>query len=74
MYYEAGHREYEKVGEREALLTTYDAETYSVPDCSTVVGWYRKALQMCGVARPKVVEEQCRATGAPHCRYRVTWG
>jgi len=73
MYYEAGRREYEKVGEREALLTTYDAETHSVPDCSTVVGWYRKALEMCGVARPKIVEEQCRATGAPHCRYRVRW-
>jgi uncharacterized protein (TIGR02265 family) len=73
MYYEAGHREYEHVGEREALLTTHDAETFSIADCATVVGWHRKALEMCGVAGAKVTEEQCRAKGAPVCRYRVTW-
>ena len=39
----------------------------------TVVGWYRKALEMCGVQRPRVVEEECRATGGKVCRYRVKW-
>ena len=73
MYYEVGHREYERTGEREATLTTYDAETFSVPDCSTVVGWHRKALEMCEVPGARVVEEQCRAKGAAHCRYRVSW-
>jgi uncharacterized protein (TIGR02265 family) len=73
MYYEVGRREYEKTGEREATLTTYDAETFSIPDCSTVVGWHRKALEMCEVKGAKVVEEECRAKGAPHCKYRVSW-
>jgi uncharacterized protein (TIGR02265 family) len=73
MYYEVGHREYERTGEREGVLTTHDAETFSVPDCSTVVGWHRKALEMCDVQGARVVEEQCRAKGAANCRYRVSW-
>jgi len=72
-YYDQGHREYERVGETEALLTTYDAETFSVADCATVVGWYRRALEMCGAQAPVVVEEECRARGGAVCRYRVRW-
>ena len=73
MYYETGRREYERTGEREGVLTTRDAETFSAPDCLTVVGWYRKALEMCGAANVRVVEEECRANGAAVCRYRVSW-
>lgn len=73
MYYEKGHREYERVGEREGLLTTHEAETFSVPDCSTVVGWHRKALEMCGLTGVSIVEESCRAKGGAFCRYRVKW-
>jgi len=72
-YYDQGRREYAKAGEQEAVLTTHDAETFSAPDCSTVVGWYRKALEMCGVESPRVVEEECRAKGGQVCRYRLTW-
>jgi uncharacterized protein (TIGR02265 family) len=72
-YYDQGHRDYEKVGEREAMLTTHDAETFSAPDCATVVGWYRRALEMCGVTSPRVLEEECRARGGAVCRYRLTW-
>ena len=39
-----------------------DTETSSAPDCATVVGWYRRALEMCGVEDPRV-EEECRAKG-----------
>jgi Protein of unknown function (DUF2378) len=73
LYYEAGRREYQKVGPKEAVLTTYDAETFSAPDCLTVVGWHRKALEMCGVTGVRVVEEECRARGGAVCRYRVKW-
>lgn len=72
-YYDQGEREYERVGEREAVLTTRDAETFSSADCLTVVGWYRKALEMCGCAAVEVVEEDCRARGNAVCRYRLTW-
>jgi len=48
MYYETGRREYLKVGEKEAVLTTHDAEVFSAPDCLTVVGWHKRALEMCG--------------------------
>jgi uncharacterized protein (TIGR02265 family) len=72
-YYDQGHRDYEKVGDTEAVLTTHDAETFSAPDCATVVGWYRRALEMVGVASPRVVEEECRARGGAVCRYRLTW-
>lgn len=73
LYYEAGRREYRALGPKEGMLTTYDAETFSAPDCLTVVGWYRKALEMCGVKGAVVVEEECRAKGGKVCRYRVRW-
>ncbi|MEO8294869.1 MAG: TIGR02265 family protein, partial [Gemmatimonadota bacterium] len=48
LYYETGRREYQQTGEKSGVLTTHDAETFSTADCLTVVGWYRRALQMCG--------------------------
>jgi uncharacterized protein (TIGR02265 family) len=74
LYYESGRREYQQTGPTEGVLTTYDAETFSAPDCLTVVGWYRKALEMCGVPGARIVEEECRARGGAVCRYRVRWG
>jgi uncharacterized protein (TIGR02265 family) len=73
LYYETGRREYQQTGPTEAVLVTHDAETFSAPDCLTVVGWYRKALEMCGVPGARVVEEECRAKGGAVCRYRVSW-
>jgi hypothetical protein len=73
LYYETGRREYTQAGPKEGVLTTYDAETFSAPDCLTVVGWYKKALEMCGVKGVRIVEEECRAKGGKVCRYRVRW-
>jgi len=73
LYYETGRREYQQTGPKECVLVTHDAETFSAPDCLTVVGWYRKALEMCGVHGVRIVEEECRATGGAVCRYRVGW-
>jgi uncharacterized protein (TIGR02265 family) len=73
LYYDTGRREYVKVGPQEAVLTTRDAETFSAPDCLTVIGWHRKALEMCGATNVKIVEEECRARGGAVCRYRVSW-
>lgn len=73
LYYETGRREYQRTGDKEALLTTYDAETFSAPDCLTVVGWHQRALEMCGARDVVIVEEECRAKGGEVCRYRLTW-
>jgi uncharacterized protein (TIGR02265 family) len=73
MYYEKGRREYEKTGDKSGTLTTYDAETFSLPDCLTIVGWHRRALELCGATSVRVVEEECRARGAKVCRYTVSW-
>lgn len=73
LYYETGRREYERTGERSGVLTTYEANTFSVPDCQTVIGWYEKALEMCGATGVRIVEEECRATGGATCRYAVSW-
>jgi uncharacterized protein (TIGR02265 family) len=72
-YYDRGRRAYQKLGPREALLTTHDAETFSAADCLTVVGWHRKALEMCGAAGVRVSELECRASGGAVCRYRISW-
>jgi uncharacterized protein (TIGR02265 family) len=73
LYYDTGRREYAPAGPKEAVLTTRDAETFSSPDCLTVVGWYRKALEMCGATAVRIVEEECRARGGAVCRYRISW-
>jgi uncharacterized protein (TIGR02265 family) len=72
-YYDRGRRAYERLGPREAQLTTHDAETFSAADCLTVVGWHRKALEMCGAAGVRVSEPECRASGGAVCRYRISW-
>jgi uncharacterized protein (TIGR02265 family) len=72
-YYDTGRREHRPAGPKEAVLTTYDAETFSGADCLTVVGWHRKALEMCGATGVEVVEEECRARGGKVCRYRLSW-
>lgn len=72
-YYDQGRRDYERLADSEAVLTTRDALTFSAPDCLTVVGWYRRALAMCGARDPRVVEEECRAKGGSVCRYRLSW-
>ena len=73
LYYDTGRREYEETGACSGVLTTRDAETFSVPDCLTVVGWYKEALRMCGASDVEIVEEECRARGGSCCRYRVQW-
>lgn len=72
-YYDQGRRDYEKLGPREAMLITHDAETFSKADCLTVVGWHKKALEMCGAGGVRVSEEECRAKGGALCRYRISW-
>ena len=72
-YYDVGHREYEEASPNSGVLTTYDAETYSVPDCLTVVGWYKEALKMVGAKNVEIEEETCRALGGEVCRYKVSW-
>jgi uncharacterized protein (TIGR02265 family) len=72
-YYDTGRRDYEAAGPKQAVLTTVDAESFSKPDCLTVVGWYRKALAMCGATQVRIKEEECRAEGGAVCRYRISW-
>ena len=63
----------EKVSDKKAILRTYDSDTYSTHDCLTVVGWHRKALEMCGGQNVRVTETKCRAKGADVCEYVCEW-
>jgi uncharacterized protein (TIGR02265 family) len=73
MYYDVGSRSYDQAGEKRAILRTFDAPTYSRHDCLTVIGWHRKAIELCGGTKVRVVESQCRAAGAAHCEYVCEW-
>jgi hypothetical protein len=73
LYYEKGRREYRKLDARSGELTTHDAETFSGPDCLTIIGWHKKALSLCGATGVSMIEKQCRAAGAPVCQYVVSW-
>lgn len=73
MYYDVGRRTYENAGEKKAILRTFDAPTFSRQDCLTVIGWHRKAIEMCGGTQVRVKESMCRAAGAAHCEYICDW-
>ncbi|HYM60891.1 MAG TPA: TIGR02265 family protein [Thermoanaerobaculia bacterium] len=73
MYYDTGRRTYESLGETKAVLRTYDAETFSKHDCLTIVGWHRRAIEMCGGKNVRVTETKCRARGADVCEYVCEW-
>jgi len=72
-YYDTGRRTYERLGDRAAVLRTFEAETVSATDCLTVVGWHERAIELSGGRAVTVTETQCRARGAPHCEYRCEW-
>jgi uncharacterized protein (TIGR02265 family) len=72
-YYDTGRREYAQTGPNSGVMTTYEAKTFSVPDCLTVIGWHKEALRMCGARNVEIVEEECRAKGGSCCRYRIKW-
>ena len=73
VYYDKGWRDYKPTSPTSGVMTTYEAETYSTTDCMTVMGWYKKALNMCGARNVEIVEEVCRARGGDCCRYLVSW-
>jgi uncharacterized protein (TIGR02265 family) len=73
LYYETGRRDYQQTGDTQGVLTTHEAETFSAADCLTVIGWYRRALEMCGAKQVHIVEDECRARGGAVCRYKVSW-
>lgn len=73
MYYESGRREYVPTGDTSGVLTTHDASDVDADDCRTVVGWYRRALELCGAKAVRVNETECRAKGGRVCRYEVSW-
>ncbi|MEA2325570.1 MAG: hypothetical protein QOE68_529 [Thermoanaerobaculia bacterium] len=73
MYYDAGRRTYERLADNKAVLRTYDAPTFSRHDCLTVVGWHKKAIEMCGARNARVTETKCRAKGADCCEYVCEW-
>jgi uncharacterized protein (TIGR02265 family) len=68
-----GRRTYEKAGEASAVLRTFDAEHVTADDCQTVVGWFQRAIELCGGKGVVVAETRCRARGDPHCEYRCEW-
>ena len=72
-YYDKGRRTYEKSSETSCVLRTFDAESVTLDDCLTVVGWHVRAIEICGGKKAKVRETLCRARGDAHCEYHCSW-
>jgi uncharacterized protein (TIGR02265 family) len=73
VYYDTGHRDYVKLSETSAVLRTFDSLSFSTADCLTVVGWYERALSMCGGKQVRVLQTKCRANGDEICEYECSW-
>jgi len=72
-YYAVGHRTYEKAGPKLAVIRTFDAESVTEADCLTIIGWHEKAVEMSGGKNVHIAHALCRAGGAPHCEYQISW-
>lgn len=72
-YYSVGRRTWKPKGSTSGVMTTYDAKTFSEPDCLTVIGWYKRALEMCNAKNVQIEETHCRARGDDFCRYDISW-
>ncbi|HYG69072.1 MAG TPA: TIGR02265 family protein [Anaeromyxobacteraceae bacterium] len=72
-YYAVGRREYQRTGDRAAILRTHGAESVTATDCLTVVGWHVRAIELCGGKSVRVVETKCRTKGDAFCEYQCSW-
>ena len=72
-YYDKGYRTYERLSATSGVLKTFDAENVTANDCLTVVGWYERAIELCGGSDVRVKESMCRARGDKHCEYHCSW-
>jgi hypothetical protein len=73
LYYDTGHRTFERTGPQSARLITRDADTFSAIDCLTVIGWHKEALRMCGAKEVRMTETECRALAGRWCQYEISW-
>jgi uncharacterized protein (TIGR02265 family) len=72
-YYDTGHRTYERLGDKRAVLRTFECLSFSRADCLTNMGWHEKAIEICGGIRPRVTDPRCRARGDDFCEYLCEW-
>lgn len=72
-YYDTGRRVYERLGDRSAVLRTFDCLSSSRPECLSNMGWHQAAIGICGGQRPRVSDPLCRARGDDHCEYLCEW-
>lgn len=72
-YYDTGHRTYERLGDRSAVLRTSDCLSSSRAECLSNMGWHQAAIEICGGLRPRVTDPRCRARGDALCEYVCEW-
>jgi uncharacterized protein (TIGR02265 family) len=73
LYYAVGLRSYEKTGARGGVLRTLGAESVTDADCLTIIGWYQRAIELCGGRDVRIEHTKCRARGNDSCEYPCTW-
>jgi hypothetical protein len=73
LYYEKGRREFIPSGANAGTIVTRDAESVTVADCLTVMGWHERALEMVGAKSIRIAHPTCRARGGAVCRYELSW-
>ncbi|MFQ3582180.1 MAG: hypothetical protein SNJ67_04315 [Chloracidobacterium sp.] len=41
--------------------------------CQSGIGYFTRAVELCGGINPDVTVTSCRREGAPECRFRISW-
>jgi hypothetical protein len=73
LYYQVGWRTAEKTSPTSTVVRTFEAEEVTRTDCLTVMGWYQKALEMCGCLEVTYEHTKCRVRGDEICEYTFRW-
>jgi len=69
---ELGHREYAKTGANAAVVRTFG--TGPTPgECHTAMGWFERAIEVCGGKNVRVSEKACQSRGAEYCELACEW-
>jgi uncharacterized protein (TIGR02265 family) len=69
---ELGRREYTKTGPTSATVRTYGTDP-TPGECHTALGWFERAIEVCGGKSVKVVETRCQSRGSDCCELTCEW-
>jgi hypothetical protein len=72
-YHDSGRWEISRLGERAAMGKLLNFDVADEVFCARFRGWLQGAVRLTGGKGAKVEEIRCKARGASHCEFKISW-